>query len=184
MNFRLGKKQNMVVIAAIVALVVVLSQARLFDMLTETALGRLVLLSFVVFLASLHKIAGLVGVLVVMVAYQRHAYSVHSYNFYEGFEVQGEKKEPKKEGSNGEDPKKEGPNKEDHKKEGPNKEDHKKEDKEPSEAKEGFCLSDKESNMLRGKQSNSVPVPEVSREQHDDVSPSSKSFFTSDYASV
>ena len=174
MNFRLGKKQNMVVIAAIVALVVVLSQARLFDMLTETALGRLVLLSFVVFLASLHKIAGLVGVLVVMVAYQRHAYSVHSYNFYEGFEVQGEKKEPKKEGSNGEDPKKEGPN----------KEDHKKEDKEPSEAKEGFCLSDKESNMLRGKQSNSVPVPEVSREQHDDVSPSSKSFFTSDYASV
>ena len=36
--------------------------------------------------------------------------------------------------------------------------------------------------MLRGKPSNSIPVFNDSREQSDDVSPSDKSVFTSDYA--
>jgi len=47
-------------------------------------------------------------------------------------------------------------------------------------AREGFCMSDKEINMLRGKQSNAIPVHH--REQTEDVSPSDKSVFTDSYA--
>jgi hypothetical protein len=50
--------------------------------------------------------------------------------------------------------------------------------------REGFCMTDRESNMLRGKQSNAVPVFNNLREQSDDVSPTDKSVFTSEYASV
>ena len=49
--------------------------------------------------------------------------------------------------------------------------------------REGFNLQDIEVNMLRGKQSNTVPVFNDSREQNDNVSPSDKSVFISDYSS-
>jgi hypothetical protein len=51
-----------------------------------------------------------------------------------------------------------------------------------SNAREGFCMSDKELNILRGKQSNAVQVFSKSREQSDEVEPTDKSVFTSDFA--
>ncbi len=48
----------------------------------------------------------------------------------------------------------------------------------PLGGREGFCMTDRETNMLRGKQSNTIPVFNNSREQDDDISPSDKSVFT------
>jgi hypothetical protein len=50
-------------------------------------------------------------------------------------------------------------------------------------AKEGFCISDKELNILRGKQSSTVPVFNKSREQINEVDPTDKSVFSDSYAS-
>ena len=52
-----------------------------------------------------------------------------------------------------------------------------------SDAREGFCMSDRELNMLRGKQSNAVPIFNKSREQNNEVDPIDKSIFTNSYAS-
>jgi hypothetical protein len=49
--------------------------------------------------------------------------------------------------------------------------------------REGFCMSDRETNILRGKQSNSVPVFNNSRNQKDDVNPSDNGVFSDSYAS-
>jgi hypothetical protein len=48
---------------------------------------------------------------------------------------------------------------------------------------EGFCMSDRETNMLKGKPSNAIPVFNTSRDQSDYVSPSDKSVFTGSYSS-
>jgi hypothetical protein len=51
-------------------------------------------------------------------------------------------------------------------------------------SREGFCMCDRELNILRGKSSNTVPVFSNSREQSDEVDPSDKSVFSSDYAAI
>ena len=49
--------------------------------------------------------------------------------------------------------------------------------------REGFCMSDRELNILRGKQSSTVPVFNKSREQINEVDPTDKSVFSDSYAS-
>ena len=49
--------------------------------------------------------------------------------------------------------------------------------------REGFCTPDRELNMLRGKQSNTIPILNNARNQDDNVSPSDKSLFSSSYSS-
>ena len=44
-------------------------------------------------------------------------------------------------------------------------------------------MTDRESNMLRGKQSNTIPIFNNTRKQDDDVNPSDKSVFSGSYAS-
>jgi hypothetical protein len=48
------------------------------------------------------------------------------------------------------------------------------------EGKEGFCMPERELNILRGKQSNTIPVLNVRNKFH--TEPSDKSSFISDFA--
>ena len=155
-------------IVAMLILAMLLSQSRMFDFLTDTSLGRIVLVAFVVSISCAHRMLGLLAVLCVIVAFNYNdAGLVHSYTFYEGFEAPKTKDEPK---------------------------DVKKavvpivppvsKPTVSAQAREGFCMSDRELNMLRGKQSNTVAVFNKSREQSDGVDPTDTSSFASAFASV
>lgn len=177
-------KNNLGLMATLI-LVILLSQSKFFNFLTDTAAGRAVLLAFVIYISYIHKMMGLVAVLFIIIAFDFNGTNtVHSYNFYEGFDMPSANAATT---------------------------DKKPDDKKVIEAKkakelqdslkaatkaasdlttssssvvagrEGFNMSDKEINMLRGKQSNAIPVH--NREQNDDVSPSDKSVFTDSYAS-
>jgi hypothetical protein len=196
MVFKLVSKNNMGIVATLI-LVILLSQSRCFDFLTETPLGRIVLLALTIFITYTNKIFGLLAVLFIIVAFNLNDLNiVQSYNFYEGFDGSGNV-----DTAIGEDALKE--------KIDDVKDDVKKDSKEKdvkkstgtvkekladssettttsssvsSDAREGFCMSDRELNILRGKQSNTVPVFNKSREQESEVDPADKSFFSSDYA--
>jgi hypothetical protein len=154
MGFKLISKKNMGIFTTLI-LVVLLSQSRLFTLLTDMPLGRMVLLALIIFISYVSKMLGLLAVLFIILAFNYHDGNVvQSYNF-EGFsninaDVQGAAKINVK-------------------------------DKNVS--KEGFCMSDRESTILRGKQSNAIPVFNNSREQGDDISPSDKSVFSSSFYS-
>ena len=179
MDFKFVSKNNMGVVITLI-LVVLLSQSRFFDFLIDTHLGRMVLLAFVILIAYTNKILGLVAVLFVIITFNNKMNMVNSYNFYEGFDSSGNvttqtAKEKIK--------------------------DNIKSDvqtatsttatttssavsgTETFKGREGFNMTDRELNILRGKPSNSVPVFNNLRNQSDDVSPTDKSGFTSDYAS-
>lgn len=181
MDFKLVSKNNMGVVMTLI-LVLLLSQSRFFNFLIDAPLGRMVLLAFIIFIAYINKILGLVAVLFIIIAFNQNSMNmVYSYNYYEGFDVSGNdvsgnvineiksKLQTAKATSDtsqtatttssstsGTETFKGG--------------------------REGFCMTDRETNMLRGKQSNVVPVFNNSREQSDDVSPSDKSIFTGEYA--
>ena len=185
MDFKLVSKNNMGLVTVLI-LVILLSQSRFFDFLTESALGRVVLLAFVILTAYTNKILGLVAVLFIIIAFnQNDINTVYSYNFFEGFDGSGNSVGPVVEKAK----------------------ENKKEKiadvktniannmaqtttttssavsgTDSFSGREGFCMSDRETNILRGKPSNAVPVYKA-RDQSDDVSPSDKSVFSDAYAS-
>jgi hypothetical protein len=173
MALKLISKNNIGIISTLF-LVMLLSQSRCFDFLTETPLGRLFLLAMTIFICYTNKIFGLLAVIFIIIAFNLNDSNVvQSYNFYEGF----------KEGDKG-----------DIKTEKKTEESSKKAKSDVSEtatttsssvsgnAREGFCMPDRELNILRGKQSNAIPVFNKSREQSNEVDPTDKSAFSSDYA--
>lgn len=189
MDFKLVSKNNMGLVITLI-LVILLSQSRFFDFLIDTHLGRMLLLSFVILIAYTNKILGLVAVLFIIIAYNNNDTNmVYGYNIYEGFDGSGNLTPAN----------------------GVVRNDVKTKlqtlqqdisgnyvppststttsttttsssSTESFKGREGFCMSDRETNMLRGKQSNAVPVFNNLREQPEDVSPSDKSIFTSDFA--
>jgi hypothetical protein len=169
MALKLISKNNIGIISTLF-LVMLLSQSRCFDFLTETPLGRLFLLAITIFICCTNKIFGLLAVIFIIIAFNLNDSNVvQSYNFYEGFK-EGNKVDIKAEESS------------------------KKAKTDMSEtatttsssvsgnAREGFCMPDRELNILRGKQSNAIPVFNKSREQINEVDPTDKSAFSSDYA--
>ena len=191
MDFKVVSKNNMGVVITLI-LVILLSQSRLFDFLINTYLGRMILLVFVIFIAYTNKILGLAAVLFVIIAFNNNQINmVYSYNFFEqntglfeGFDASGNSV------SQSETAKDKIMNKV--KTNVENKIDTSQTATTTSSAvsgsetfkgREGFNMTDRETNILRGKSSNSVPVFNNLREQSDDVSPSDKSIFTSDFSS-
>jgi hypothetical protein len=175
MALKLISKNNIGIISTLF-LVMLLSQSRCFDFLTETPLGRLFLLAITIFICYTNKIFGLLAVIFIIIAFNvNDSNVVQSYNFYEGFK-EGNKPEEKIEEAN------------------KTEETSKKAKTDMSEtatttsssvsgnAREGFCMPDRELNILRGKQSNAIPVFNKSREQISEVDPTDKSAFSSDYA--
>lgn len=131
----------------VLLLAIMLTQQHLFRLLTETYLGRIAAIAMIIFVANLNPILGILSVLAIIIAYNyNERFVVRSYNYYEGFSTDVNKK--------------------------------------TDYAKEGFGMSERETNMLRGKQSNTVPVFNTARNQPDDVSPTDNNTFIPDFETV
>lgn len=182
MDFKIVSKNNMGIVITLI-LVILLSQSRFFDFLTHTPSGRIILLAFIVLIAYINKILGLLGVLFVIIAFNQNDISVvQSYNFYEGFDGSGNSTDS----TIIKDKAKEDMLKQ--KKQALSKDVNSIQtttttSKESFGGREGFCISDSELNILRGKQSSTVPVFNKSREQINEVDPTDKSVFSDSYAS-
>jgi hypothetical protein len=201
MGFNLVSKNNMGIVITLI-LVILLSVSRFFNFLTETPLGRIVLLAFVILISYTHKMLGLLAVLFIIIAFNQYdSNTVYAYNYYEGFDVSGNTVDGSGNIANSiiQDKVNVLKAKEDLLKDKlsaiqQNSANASQTATTTSSAattttesftggREGFGMTDRESNMLRGKPSNSIPVFNNSREQSDDVSPSDKSVFSSGYAS-
>ena len=89
MDLKLVSKNNMGVVVTLI-LVILLSQSRFFDFLTETALGRMFILVLIIFISYTNKFLGLLAVLFVIIAFNQYDMNVvQSYNYYEGFDGSG-----------------------------------------------------------------------------------------------
>lgn len=185
--------KNIMGIVSTLILVILLTQSRFFDFLTETALGRMVLLSFVILISYTNKILGLLAVLLIIIAFNQYNMNVvQSYNYYEGFDGSGnvtatnivndkatilkDKENIMKQKINAVN------NKTNNSDQTTTTTSSASSTTESFGGREGFCMTDRESNMLRGKSSNSIPVFNNSREQDDDISPSDKSVFSSSFS--
>ena len=192
MGLNLLSKNNIGIVASLI-LVMLLSQSRFFDFLTETPLGRIILLALTILITYTNKIFGLLAVLFIICAFKVNDVNLYSY---EGFTFQNMSDEKDLTKEKGLTKEKDLTKAIDSLK---TEYDSKKIDlftpnmdssqiatitssSLTSNAREGFCMSDKELNILRGKQSNAVQVFSKSREQSDKVEPTDKSVFTSDFA--
>jgi hypothetical protein len=197
MTFKLVSKNNMGIVITLI-LVILLSQSKFFNFLIDTYFGRLFLLALIIFIAYTNKILGLFAVLCVIIMFNYNDMNyVRSYNFYEGFDGSGntvdasgnaaatsilqdkiaideakknilqQKLNVLKQKANN----------------ASSTTTNTSATTSTTSGTEGFCMTDRENNMLRGKQSNAVPVFNNSRQQDDYISPSDKSVFSGEYAS-
>jgi len=178
--------KNNIGIMATLILVILLCQPRYFIFLTGTSLGKMFLLAMLIILTCYNKIFGVLAVIFIIIAFNLNSNNiVQSYNFYEGYGglkdlVDGEENDIAKKDE-----------KKDAKKIDTKKEEEKVTDESKtatttsssvSSGSEGFCMPDRELNILRGKQSNAIPVFNKSRKQINEVDATDKSAFSSDYA--
>jgi hypothetical protein len=68
MDFNLVSKNNLGVVTALL-LVIILSQGRFFNFLLDTALGRAILILFILFISYTNKILGIVSVLFIIIMF-------------------------------------------------------------------------------------------------------------------
>ena len=193
MDIKLVSKNSMGIVITLI-LVILLSQSRFFDFLINTPSGRILLLALIILIAYTNKILGLLAVLFIIIAFNQNDISiVQSYNFYEGFDGSGNSMDTTivQEKVAIDDAKQDASNK---KNSAINSQTNSSQTatttssaasgttSESFGGREGFCMSDREINILRGKQSNTIPVFNKSREQSNEVDPTDKSVFTNSYA--
>jgi len=159
MDFKLVSKNNLGAVATLF-LVILLSHARFFDFLIDTALGRAILILFILGISYTNKILGVVAVLFIIIAFNNS-----DIGYLEGFTSSPNTTE-----------------KTDDVKENVNQKIEEK--KTESKGIEGFNITEREHMMLRGKRSSEVPVYSNARKQDDDVEPTDKSVFAGNYSSV
>ena len=68
MDFKIVSKNNLGTVIAL-SLVVILSQAKFFNFLLDTALGRAILISFIIIISYMNKILGVVSVLFIIIMF-------------------------------------------------------------------------------------------------------------------
>jgi hypothetical protein len=184
--------KNIMGMIATLILVILLTQSRLFDFLTETPLGRMVLLAFIILISYTNKILGLLAVLVIAIAFNQYDMKIfESYKRYEGFDVSGnvngtieldsdEVNMLKLEEKIMQEKLKEAIDKMKNESKTSTTTSSDSSTNKVVGGREGFCMVDRELTILRGKQSNTIPVFNNSREQDDDdnISPSDKSVFS------
>jgi hypothetical protein len=189
MDFKLVSKNNMGVVATLI-LVILLSQSRFFNFLIDTALGRAVLILFILGISYTNQILGVVAVLFIIIMFNQS-----DIGYIEGFTSTTTTTTPTS--TNGNLKLKE---QEDKLKMQKNKLQQTTTTTTASSiaaasplnatkgetfvAREGFNMIDREGTILRGKRSNEVPVFSGSHSQNDDVEPSDKSVFASSYSSI
>ena len=82
MNFKLVDKKNIGCVSLLL-LVIILSQSRFFNFLIDTALGRAFLIAFIIFISCCHKIIGIVGILLIIIMFNRSQIGI-----LEGFDTE------------------------------------------------------------------------------------------------
>jgi hypothetical protein len=167
MDFKLVSKNNLGGVATLL-LVILLSHARFFDFLIDTALGRAILILFILGISYTNKILGVVAVLFIIIAFNNS-----DIGYLEGFTAPPSMKEKKSEVKEKVDETKT-----------VSKPISKPVSKPESKSIEGFNNNEREHFILRGKRSNEIPVYSNARNQDDDVEPSDKSVFAGNYSSV
>jgi uncharacterized membrane protein len=180
MDFKLVSKNNMGVVATLL-LVILLSQSKLLNFLIETALGRTVLILFILGISYTNKILGVVAVLFIIIMVSNSNMAIFAEGFTDDSKgnVSEKDKMKIKETSVKMDKQKAAA-----KVEVVNKKKMVEDSNKPVSGREGFNIIDREGTMLRGKRSNEVPVFANARNQTDDVEPTDKSVFGGDYASI
>lgn len=203
MAFRFDNKQNIGIFATL-ALIILLTKCDTFLLLMNTVLGKIILILLIFFATYSNKILGLVNVFLVILASSYH--TVHAgYGYLEGFtDASGNEVVVDMSGNNAgsnvaaiKDTKKQ--------LQAAVKEKLLQKQEELAAAtssaatstttptttttesfkggKEGFCITDKENTILRGKQSNSIPIYD-SKNDMENVLPSERSVFSKEYATV
>jgi len=166
---KLISKNNVSVVVTLI-LVVMLSQSYILDFLLETYLGRIILLACVLFVSANNKNLGLVIVLALIVFFNYKTVIREGNRNRLMLRPKAKKRGPK--------PKKGGP-KAKKAADGVSLKKVAKVDNEDEEEKgvtqtgatEGFCMSDRETSILRGKRPNSVPILNHLRNQSNEVDP-------------
>ena len=173
MNFKSVNKHYVGMVATVI-LVMLLSQHRFLNFLINTALGRAVLILFILGISYTNHILGIVAVLFIIIMVNQNELS---FMVMEGFTdvsknntLNNNKKDTLKV-------------KETVVKAVPAKNTSTTSSKTIG-GREGFNMIEREGSMLRGKRSNEVPVFANARNQNDDVEPTDKSVFGADYAVV
>jgi hypothetical protein len=178
MDLKLISKNN-VGTAVLFLLVIALSQAKVFNFLIDTALGRFFLIICIVGLSYSHKIIGVVGVLFVIIMFNSNMY-------YEGF---GNKSKSDDDSSNDDSSNSNtqldedqikamikeqiaeaAKNKASSEKSSDDSSDDSSDKAKKFKASEGFDVLGMENSIKRGKQSNSIPVNNFMRDS-DSISP-------------
>jgi hypothetical protein len=83
MDFNLVSKNNLGVVTALL-LVIILSQGRFFNFLLDTALGRAILILFILFISYTNKILGVVSVLFIIIMFNNS-----NFGYMEGATTMG-----------------------------------------------------------------------------------------------
>jgi len=152
-NFQPISKNN---VGGAVALlfVILLSQSKIFNILIDTVLGRMVLIAFLLIISYLNKILGVVVVLIIIIMFNHS-----NIGYMEGFTSDASNNATSKiktDASNNASTSAPASTPESPPPTPPTPP--------ASTATEGFDIIGKESNLKRGKQSNSIPVNDFMRE--------------------
>jgi len=189
MDLKLISKNNMGC-AATLFLVILLSQSRFLNFLIDTALGRIVLILFILGISYANKILGVVAVLFIIIMFNQSDIS-----YLEGFTS-----------TTTTPPSSSTTTSLDYTKNPQIEKDKMKQNSqqiatttsstvssvpttttttsETFSGREGFNMIDREGTMLKGKRSNEIPVFSNYRSQDDDVEPSDKSVFSNSYTTI
>ena len=173
MDLKLVSKNNVGAVSTIF-LLILLTQAKFFNFLISTPLGRTILILFILGISYTNTIFGIVLVLFIIIKFNNI-----DINYMEGFKNSNiDSVTNIKEKYNIQQTKNETNDKVQEKK------NEIKEKLEPNvKSIEGFNMIERESMMMRGKSSNEVPVFSNARNQ-DDVEPSDKSIFSGNFSSL
>ena len=190
-----GLSKNSIGLCLSLLLVILLSESRLFKIFTDTYLGRAFLIIIILFASYLHKILGVVCVLIIIIMFNNNSFS----SYYEGFDGNtgdaSDDKKDKKDSMSATTTTGDNKNKpittptpvpndkidvvtssKDTKNvtgnDGGNDDSNS-----ASKAIEGFDLQSTENNIKRGKQSNSIPVNQYNK-QSIEVSPYESASFS------
>jgi hypothetical protein len=199
MDFKLVSKNNMGIVATLI-LIILLSQSRFFNFLLDNALGRAILILFILGISYAHKILGVITVLFIIIIFNQS-----NIGYIEGFtETSANSGTSSLKPNVANDKQKEEQLKLNNSK--LQNTNSLTSDVTPSipsatttssaaaatpstngaesfKGREGFNTVDRESTMLRGKRSNEVSVLSNARSQNDDVEPTDISVFSNAYSS-
>jgi hypothetical protein len=192
MNFKLVSKNNMGIVATLV-LVILLSQARFFNFLIETPLGRAILILFILGISYTHKILGVVAVLFIIIMFNQS--NIGYIEGYTGTTTTTTTSDNSDKDKIDEDQLKlnnlklqnvqnANPTTISSTTTGNIPTSSTTTSSEPIVAREGFNTIDRESTILRGKRSNEVPVFSNDRTQNDDIEPTDMSVFSNTFSSI